>query len=132
VGASNYDWAVRGAFARLNYIYKDKYILESNLRYDGTSRFPKQDRFAFNPSVSAAWVLSNESFFQPLQPIFSNAKLRASYGSLANQDLRDNYYPYIATMQNSSGIVLDGKRPPVVLSPGLVSSSLTWETITST
>lgn len=132
VGASNYDWAVRGAFARLNYIFKDKYIFESNLRYDGTSRFPKEDRFAFNPSVSGAWVVSNENFFQPVKPIFSNAKLRVSYGSLANQDLRENYYPYIATMPKGNGIVLDGKRPPTVSSPGLVSSSLTWETITST
>ncbi|QQT29393.1 TonB-dependent receptor [Sphingobacterium multivorum] len=130
VGASDYSWSVRGAFARLNYTYKDKYILESNLRYDGSSRFPKKDRFAFNPSVSAAWVVSQENFFQPIKGTVSNFKLRGSYGSLANQDLRDNYYPYIANMSKGSGAILDGKIVPIVGSPGLVSSTLTWETIT--
>lgn len=130
VGAYDYAWAVRGAFARLNYSYKDKYILESNLRYDGSSRFPKKDRFAFNPSVSGAWVVSQEKFFEPLKKTVDNFKLRASYGSLANQDLKDNYYPYIANMPKGTGVILDGKRPPIVSSPGLVSSTLTWETIT--
>ncbi|MFC3198284.1 TonB-dependent receptor [Parapedobacter deserti] len=130
VGASNYDWSVRGAFARLNYIFKDRYIVESNVRYDGSSRFPKKDRFAFNPSASAAWVVSQEEFFAPLSPLVNNLKIRGSYGSLANQDLRDNYYPYIANMGRGTGVILNGIRPTVVTSPGLVSSTLTWETVT--
>lgn len=129
-GAYDYSWAVRGAFSRLNYIYKDRYIIESNLRYDGSSRFPKKDRFAFNPSVSAGWIVSEENFFEPLKGTINNFKLRGSYGSLANQDLRDNYYPYIANMPKGTGVILDGKRPPIVMSPGLVSPTLTWETIT--
>lgn len=130
VAASNYDWAVRGAFSRINYIYQDKYIFESNLRYDGTSRFPKNDRFAFNPSASLAWVVSKENFFAPVTAVVNHFKLRGSYGSLANQDLRDNYYPYINNMPVSTGAILDGKRPAVVFNPNIVSSSLTWETIT--
>lgn len=130
VGASDYAWSVRGAFARINYSYKERYIFESNLRYDGSSRFPKKDRFAFNPSVSGAWVISKENFFAPLSASVSNLKLRGSYGSLANQDLRDNYYPYIANMGKGTSIVLDGKRPAYVTSPGLVSPTLTWETVT--
>ncbi|WP_270087596.1 TonB-dependent receptor [Sphingobacterium sp. SYP-B4668] len=128
--ADDYAWAVRGAFARLNYSYKDKYIFESNLRYDGSSRFPKKDRFAFNPSVSGAWVVSQENFFQRLKATVSNLKLRGSYGSLANQDLKDNYYPYLAKMPMGTGSILDGELPAFVMSPGLVSPTLTWETIT--
>lgn len=57
------SWALRGAFARLGYVYADKYIFEFNGRYDGTSRFPKKDRFVFNPSASLGWVISREDFF---------------------------------------------------------------------
>lgn len=64
-------WALRGAFARLGYIYNDKYIFEFNGRYDGTSRFPKNDRFVFNPSVSLGWVISREKFFEPLTGVVS-------------------------------------------------------------
>lgn len=56
------SWALRGAFARLGYVYADKYIFEFNGRYDGTSRFPKKDRFVFNPSASLGWVISREDF----------------------------------------------------------------------
>lgn len=59
------SWALRGAFARLGYVYADKYIFEFNGRYDGTSRFPKKDRFVFNPSASLGWVISREDFFKP-------------------------------------------------------------------
>lgn len=61
------SWALRGAFARLGYVYADKYIFEFNGRYDGTSRFPKKDRFVFNPSASLGWVISREDFFKPLK-----------------------------------------------------------------
>ena len=63
------SWALRGAFARLGYVYADKYIFEFNGRYDGTSRFPKKDRFVFNPSASLGWVISREDFFKPLKNI---------------------------------------------------------------
>ena len=58
IGEDISEWAVRGMFFRVNYIYDDKYILEMNGRYDGTSRFPKKDRFGFFPSGCVAWVLS--------------------------------------------------------------------------
>lgn len=81
------SWALRGAFARLGYVYADKYIFEFNGRYDGTSRFPKKDRFVFNPSASLGWVISREDFFKPLKNIISFLKLRGSYGRLGNQDV---------------------------------------------
>lgn len=124
--------ALRSVFGRLNYIYNNKYILAFNGRYDGTSRFPSDSRFAFNPSGSAAWVVSEERFFEPLKNVVSFLKLRFSYGSLGNQYLKDTYYPYLATMPSSKITqILDGKQPIAVSAPGLVSGNLTWEKVTT-
>ncbi len=125
------DWAVQGLFYRLNYIYNDKYLLELNGRYDGTSRFPSKDRWGFFPSVSAGWVVTGEDFFKPIaQRIrLDFLKFRASYGSLGNQAIPQSY-AYIPTMSSGQiGQILDGSRPMMVNQPGAVSSSLTWEKI---
>ena len=98
VGQRIYSLSMRSVFGRLNYIYNNKYILAFNGRYDGTSRFPHDDRYAFNPSGSVAWVLSEENFFEPVRDVVNFLKLRFSYGSLGNQDLKENYYAYLATM----------------------------------
>lgn len=124
-------WALRGAFARLGYIYDDKYIFEFNGRYDGTSRFPKNDRFVFNPSVSLGWVISREKFFEPLSDVVSFLKLRGSYGSLGNQDV--DAYAYLATMGSGKiSQILEKQQPVYVGAPGLVAGNLTWEKVTTT
>lgn len=131
MSASKSAYALRGAFYRLNYVFADKYIFETNGRYDGTSRFPKDDRFAFNPSASIGWVVSKEQFFEPLTDIISHLKLRASYGNLGNQ-AASSYYPYIASMKaGKTSAILDGTQPIYVGAPGLVSNSLTWEKVTT-
>ena len=131
VSQSISTWALRGAFLRLNYTCDNKYIVEFNGRYDGTSRFPKEDRFVFNPSASVGWVVSNEKFFEPLRDVVSFLKLRGSYGSLGNQDVSD--YAYLATMSSGKiSQILDKERPVYVGAPGLVSGSLTWEKVTTT
>ncbi|MBO4943683.1 MAG: TonB-dependent receptor [Muribaculaceae bacterium] len=123
-------WTTRGAFFRLNYTYDDKYILEFNGRYDGTSRFPKNDRFVFNPSGSAAWVVSKENFFEPIRSVVNFFKIFGSYGRLGNQDV--GAYAYLATMGSGKiSQILDGKQPVYVGAPGLVSGSLTWEKVTT-
>ena len=94
------ELSFRSVFGRLNYTYDNRYILAVNARYDGTSRFPTDSRFVFNPSGSAAWVISQEGFFEPLRDVVNFLKLRFSYGSLGNQYLKDNYYPYLATMSS--------------------------------
>lgn len=71
-------WAIRGAFARVNYIFNDRYLFEFNGRYDGTSRFRKEDRFKFFPSFSAGWRVSEESFIKNNLTWLDNLKLRAS------------------------------------------------------
>lgn len=131
VTESRSSYALRGMFYRVNYIFDDKYIIEANGRYDGSSRFPKNDRFVFNPSASLAWVVSKEKFFSPLSNVVSHFKFRASYGNLGNQDVSD--YAYIATMKSErTSAILDGKQPIYVGPAGLVSSSLTWEKVTTT
>lgn len=123
-----YSWALRGIFYRANYILKDRYILELNGRYDGSSRFPKDERFGFFPSVSAAWNISRESFMQSLSPTLSLLKLRASYGSLGNQDV--GAFGYIPTMEAGKGnYIIGGELPTQVSAPGLVSDNYSWETV---
>lgn len=130
VSQSISSWALRGAFARLGYIFDDKYIIEFNGRYDGTSRFPKNDRFVFNPSVSLGWTVSREEFFAPLKEVVSFLKLRGSYGSLGNQDV--GAYAYLATMGSGKiSQILEKQQPVYVSAPGLVSGSLTWEKVTT-
>lgn len=124
-------WALQGYFARINYAFDERYLLELNGRYDATSRFPKADRWALFPSVSAGWRVSNERFFQLLKPIFSEVKIRGSYGELGNQALTNNF-PYLATLNSfRPAVILSGDRPLSVAVPSLVSSILTWETAIS-
>jgi TonB-linked SusC/RagA family outer membrane protein len=127
------DVSLRGIFYRLNYVFKDKYLIEANGRYDGTSRFPKDSRFCFFPSVSVGWRISNESFMAGTKGWLDNLKLRASYGGLGNQLLGSNYYPYISKMGvGSSPYVMSSGFIPYVSAADLVSPSLTWETVTTT
>ena len=124
------QWAVNGTFARFNYDYKGRYLLELNGRYDGSSKFKKGHRYQFFPSISAAWRLSEEKFFEGVKSWWDNMKLRASYGSLGNQAVNGNF-PYLATygINTKYGALLGGGRPVAVYAPGLVSSSFTWETV---
>lgn len=126
------EWAVRGLFYRLGYIFDKRYIVEFNGRYDGTSRFPKKDRFGFFPSGSIAWNLTEEPFMKNVKEKIdlNQFKLRASYGSLGNQNV--STYAYIPTMGSGEiSWILDGKRPVGIGTPGLVSSSLTWEKVST-
>jgi TonB-linked SusC/RagA family outer membrane protein len=127
--------ALRGAFYRVNYIYKDRYLFEANGRYDGTSRFPKKDRYGFFPSFSAGWRISEEPFMSATRTVIENLKVRASYGSLGNQVLEDAnrnpiYYPYIPSMGSGfSNYVMGSGQTPYVQMPGLVSPALSWERV---
>ncbi|GAB2781366.1 TonB-dependent receptor [Rhabdobacter roseus] len=122
--------SLRGAFYRLNYIFQDKYLLEANGRYDGSSRFPKESRMAFFPSFSAGWRISNEKFMRGSNRWLDNLMVRASYGTLGNQLLGDNYYAYINTMgMGQRNFIMSDGLIPYVSPAGLVSSQLTWETV---
>ena len=136
-GGGKEDVSLRGAFFRLNYSYKDRYLFEVNGRYDGTSRFPTNDRFGFFPSFSAAWRISNEAFMSETSSWLDNLKLRISHGTLGNQLLfsggRPDYYPAIAPLGGGQSPYMfsAGARTPYISAAGLVSPTLTWESVTS-
>ncbi|RIJ50833.1 TonB-dependent receptor [Maribellus luteus] len=124
------DWAIRGAFYRLNYIFRDRYIVEFNGRYDGSSKFPKTSRFGFFPSASVAWRVDRENFMKSIEHVISTFKVRASYGSLGNQNV--TAYGYIPTMNASEGsYMVDGELPQRVSPPQLVSDNYSWETVST-
>ncbi|MBT6765753.1 MAG: TonB-dependent receptor [Prolixibacteraceae bacterium] len=131
------DWAIRGTFFRLNYIFNERYIVEFNGRYDGTSKFPSETRFGFFPSTSAAWRIDRENFMRPIEHIVSTFKVRGSYGSLGNQNVYDDngnpvYYGYIPTMNPSQAeYLVDGELPQRVSPPQLVSDNYSWETVST-
>lgn len=126
-----------GFFGRINYNFKDRYLLELNGRYDGSSKFPEGDKWAFFPSASAGWRISEEPFFAPVKRIVNNAKIRASYGEIGNQEVGSNMYLETmsrVTSSSSSSVkwIQDGLLASYFSTPKLVSSSLTWETIATT
>lgn len=135
-GGRESDVSLRGGFYRLNYIFKDRYLFEVNGRYDGTSRFPTDDRFGFFPSFSAGWVISEEGFLQGADWL-NQLKIRGSWGRLGNQSVEDNngndiFYPYISSLNSgTSPYILSSGRTPFVGPGGLVSDQLTWETVES-
>lgn len=124
------DYAIRGAFYRINYNYKDRYLFEANGRYDGSSKFPKNDRFGFFPSFSVGWNIARETWMEKAQDYVSDLKLRASWGQIGNQNIGN--YGYYSTMQpvgNSNYWLKDGEFITYISTPGLVSNSFTWETV---
>ncbi|MFD2036615.1 SusC/RagA family TonB-linked outer membrane protein [Belliella marina] len=128
------SYATRSLFGRASYNYKGKYIAEFNGRYDGSSRFPSTNRWGFFPSVSGAWIMSDESFFSGLTNIVSMFKIRASYGSLGNQNVSN--FGYIQALPTGlSSHLIGGERqtiitsaPPLAVDPNFY----TWERVITT
>jgi TonB-linked SusC/RagA family outer membrane protein len=125
------QWNIRGGFFRLNYIFSDKYLLEVNGRYDGSSKFPNNKRYAFFPSVSGGWRLSREAFWSLSPRVISDVKLRASYGSLGNGSIAS--YAFIEQFSiNQLSRVLGGIRPQATSQPNVLPDNLSWEKATTT
>lgn len=126
-----YDDALRSYFGRVNYDYKGKYLLEGDIRDDGSSRFAPANRWGVFPGASAGWRISEEGFFSKLKSTISNLKLRASWGKLGNQDIA-GYYPTLATVNTGQnypfgGTVIGGVAPTAGVDPNIV-----WEETTQT
>jgi TonB-linked SusC/RagA family outer membrane protein len=116
----------RAGFGKITYNYMEKYLLEMNGRYDGSSRFTPNERFFFFPTFSAGWRISEERFMDFTNGWLNNMKLRGSWGTLGSQP--SGYYPYQATMgSGTAGYLIDGVFVSRVQAPGLVSPTLTWE-----
>lgn len=125
-------YSVRGAFYRVNYDYKGRYLFEANGRYDGSSKFPSKNRFGFFPSFSLGWNLAREDFMSALTDRgLGELKLRASWGQIGNQAI--DPYKFIASMdkmgKNDIPWLENGLKPITLTTPGLISNSFTWETV---
>ena len=131
VGGGQNEYALAGFFGRVNYDYKGRYLFEASGRYDGSSRFAAGSRWGFFPSGSVGWRISEEPFFKPFSRYVDNLKLRASFGSLGNQNV-SSYYTYmrLITVSDFAGYSFgEGSAMAKYSTLGApVSSDLTWET----
>ena len=130
VGGGYGEWATAGFFGRLNYDYQGRYLLEANIRYDGTSRFLRDQRWNVFPSFSAGWNIAREAFFEDYTELINNLKIRGSWGELGNQNT-DNWYPFYRQLmfkqQNGGWLINNTAKPDIAYEGSLVSSTLTWE-----
>lgn len=136
VKGGQHEYALMGYFGRVSYDYLHKYLVEANMRYDGTSRFPGGDRWGFFPSLALGWRFSEEGFMASTKQWLSNGKLRASIGSLGNQ-VTDGYsnpfYPYIrrVNIANTTAFnyIFNNQTASYTKLDAPVSGGLTWEKI---
>jgi TonB-linked SusC/RagA family outer membrane protein len=120
-------WKIASLFARANYNFAERYLLEANIRYDGSSRLASGNRWGAFPSAALAWRVSEEAFFEPVKPYVNNFKLRGSWGKLGNSTvLNSMYYPYYGLIENST---IMGKGS--YYQAEMASQDITWEEVTS-
>ncbi|MQY80160.1 MAG: SusC/RagA family TonB-linked outer membrane protein, partial [Bacteroidetes bacterium] len=128
------ELALSSFFGRIGYSFASKYLIEANLRYDGTSRFARENRWGVFPSFSAGWIISRESFLANIKHL-SLLKLRASWGQLGNQDLGsqvNDYYPYVQNINTGNNYLYGGAVAPGIAVTSLANPDLTWEITTIT
>ena len=128
------NWKNAGFFGRINYDYNGKYLVEGNLRYDGSSRFRRGNRWILTPSFSLGWNVARENFWEKLADVVEVFKLRVSYGELANQNTTSWYptYQTLGVTTNGGKWLQNGALTSVASVPGLISTSLSWEKIKNT
>ena len=119
-------WRSAGAFFRVNYSFDDRYLLEVNGRYDGSSKFLPGNQWAFFPSVSAGWRLTEEPWFNVDPEWISNIKVRASWGELGNSAI--SAYSVDEKFSLSDGRWFNGVEAKVTSAPTPIPDNLTWET----
>jgi TonB-linked SusC/RagA family outer membrane protein len=124
------EWATLGCFGRINYDYKNKYLLEINGRYDGSSKFPADKQYGFFPSVSAGWNITSEKFMDATRSWLNTFKVRASYGSLGNSQISPYLYEQ-SIAATRSGLIINGVNPTYLTMPGVLPEDFTWETSTT-
>ena len=127
-GGSDTWSSTLGFFGRLNYNYKERYLLEANIRYDGSSKFPKHLKWMWFPSVSAGWRVTEEPWMEGAKDVLSAMKLRASWGTIGDQSVAGSLY--IPTMSSTlSTWIHDGARDTYFNTAGAVASDITWQMI---
>ena len=119
------EWAMRSYFGRVNLNWNDRYLLEFNLRADGSSKFAPGKRWGYFPSVSAGWRISEESFMKSSADWLNQFKIRASYGSLGN-NASTSYYMY-QSLFATANYILNGSIAGGLAQTVLANPELTWE-----
>lgn len=128
-GSGGEYWEAQlGYFGRINYAFQNKYLFEGNIRYDGSSKFPKDLKWRWFPSMSAGWVVSEEKFMESLKPVLSFLKFRGSWGVIGNQSVPPDLY--VANMEPSQSTWIAGNAKVVTVgSPALRYPNVYWEDI---
>ena len=124
-----YDWAIQSVFGRLTYNYDQRYLFETTMRYDGSSRFPSNTKFGFFPSVAAGWRMSEERFWkeQSVSEWFNNLKIKASYGILGNNNIGNYPYQSVYTLGQAQNYVFGGVYTQGAAVTTYVDPTLKWE-----
>lgn len=130
VNPNKYQWAIASLFARANYDYKEKYLVELNARYDGSSKFQPENRWAFFWGGSLAWRIAEEGFLDDAEWL-DELKLRASYGEVGNQSGIDNYDGVLLynPSASSGALVGSGLLSQITTNGKLVSLTRQWERV---
>jgi TonB-linked SusC/RagA family outer membrane protein len=122
-------YSIAGFFGRVNYDYNGIYLLELNGRYDGSSKFPTDQQWGFFPSASVGYKITNEKFMEDTRGWLNDLKLRASIGSIGNQNVGNNAFLSILNTTNPSWVNSGSTIPPSTGLPTNVDPSLTWEKV---
>ena len=124
----NASYGLVGFFGRVNYTLLRRYIFEASARYDGSSKFPTNQKWGFFPSGSFGWRLSEEPWMKWAKPVIDNMKLRGNYGVLGNANI--SAYQYLETIGiGKSDVLFNGTKVPVAGTPTNVPDGLTWEKV---
>ena len=127
-GSNAWESVLISYFGRLIYSYDDRYVLTGIIRRDGSSRFGKGNKFGNFPSIALAWNASNESFFEPLSSFINQAKLRASYGVLGNQEFDDYRYSPAINLNLNYVVGQDQHLWPGAIQTAFATPDIKWET----
>jgi TonB-linked SusC/RagA family outer membrane protein len=125
-----YDWAIQSLFGRVKYNFNEKYLFESTLRYDGSSRFPTTKKYGTFPSLAAGWRISEEPFLKDKFSWITNLKLKGSWGKLGNQNIGN--YPWQSTFQLGRDYVFGGGIKQGAAMMTLTDPNLHWESTQTT
>ena len=132
-GGSSQGYRLQSFFGRVNYIFDSRYLFEFNIRHDGSSRMPKDNRYSTFPSVSLGWVFTREGFFENLgiNHILNMGKIRASWGKLGNQEIGN--YPYSATLGANGNYYFNeaGDKQAGMVQTSVPNDEIKWETTRS-
>ncbi|CDC55739.1 tonB-dependent receptor [Phocaeicola coprophilus CAG:333] len=127
VGSSASKSEMASFFGRINYSYKDRYLLTATMRADGASNFAKNNRWGYFPSVALGWRFTEEEFMQPLTSVLSNGKLRVSFGQTGNSNIGNRVISYYSTGNNNE---FGGTEQVGVYLSQMGNVDLKWETTT--